>query len=168
MQNIISHIKIRVPRTQIPHTDCKILKKLFFVKLLLSAFNIQALSAFTRSGPVPYDHYYTYIPVPGSGSGSGFGFGFRFRVTSRFQFRSRLKFLTHSLTATPMLDRSKAPTIHADTLKPLTSEILKTCPQGVAESGAHCINGDANHTWSKFSQFFLLLFFSVRYFSFWC
>ena len=57
MQNIIGHIKICVPRTQIPHTDCKILNKLFFVKLLLSAFNIQALSAFTRSGPVPYDHY---------------------------------------------------------------------------------------------------------------
>ena len=26
--------------------------------------------------------------------------------------------------------------------------------KGVAESEAHCINADANHTWSKFSQFF--------------
>ena len=28
--------------------------------------------------------------------------------------------------------------------------------QGVAESEAHCINADANHTWSKFSKFFFL------------
>ena len=28
--------------------------------------------------------------------------------------------------------------------------------QGVAESEAHCINTDANHTSSKFSQFFYL------------